>query len=392
MNPLLKRIAVLGSTGSIGRQALEIVERHGDELSIVGLAAGANTTLLRAQIHHFRPRFAYVDATAPHVQEFKHEMRRSGCQFMPMEDMVTHPDVDLVLVATVGKAGLMPTLAALRAHKPVALANKEALVMAGEIVTAEARRNGVEILPVDSEHSAVWQSLRGEMDTVPGFLPTITRLILTASGGAFRDRRPEELARVTPDEALAHPTWLMGRKITVDSATLLNKGLEIIEAHWLFGVPYERIEVLIHRESIVHSMVEFVDGSVKAQMSLPDMRLPIQYALSYPRRFANDFPKLDLPNVGLLTFSPVDYVRYPLLHLAVQAGKSGGTMPAVVAAADEEAVNLFLSGQIGFLDIAQLVEKVTEAHQGLQHPTLEQILEADTWARQRCLDFAVQRA
>jgi len=382
---MAKQLVVLGSTGSIGRQTLEIVDYHKGRFSILGLGAGANFDLLSEQVRRFRPRLVYLSEAD---ETRKSALAALGCKLESMEEMVVHPEVDLVVVATGGKAGLPPLFAAIRAHKTVALANKEPLVMAGHIVTDEARRNGVEILPVDSEHSAIWQCLRGEMGSVPGTLSTISRLLLTASGGAFRDRRPEDLAEVTPEEALAHPTWLMGKKITIDSATLMNKGLEVIEAHWLFDVPYERIEIVLHRESIVHSLVEFVDGTVKAQLSLPDMRIPIQYALGYPERLPNDFPRLDLARTGNLSFGPVDLDRYPCLRLALEAAKRGGTFPAVLSAADEEAVNLFLSGVIRFTDIATLVERVLSAHHAVVEPGLDSILAADQWAREECARLA----
>ncbi len=387
---MLKKIVILGSTGSIGRQTLEIVELHAGKFTVVGLAAGANFSLLRDQVARFRPRLA--DLSAPLSSGQRQELESFGCRLTSMEEMVSQPDVDLVVVATGGKAGLSPTLAAIRAQKTVALANKESLVMAGEIVVAEATRNGVEILPIDSEHSAIWQCLRGEMQRVPGSLGTIAKLLLTASGGAFRDREARELARVTPEEALAHPTWEMGKKVTIDSATLMNKGLEVMEAHWLFGVPYDRIEVVLHRESIIHSMVELADGSIKAQLSLPDMRFPIQYALTYPARLPNNFPRLDLTSVGKLTFGKVDLSRYPCLRLAIDAAKQAGTFPAVLSAADEEAVNMFLGRQIGFLDIAGVVERVLEAHAAGPAPSpgqdLDVILAADQWARTKAREVA----
>jgi len=300
----------------------------------------------------------------------------SGVEVVSLVEMASHQGVDLVVVATSGKAGLEPTLAAIRSKKQIALANKEVLVMAGAIVMGEARRHGVEVFPVDSEHSAIWQCLRGEEGN------GIRRLILTASGGPFRNRSKEELARVTPEEALAHPTWQMGPKVTVDSATLMNKGMEIIEAHWLFGVPYDEIEVIIHRQSIIHSMVEFVDGSIKAQLSLPDMRLPIQHALSYPERWQSDYHRdLDFRQVANLDFEEVDVRRFPCLRLAMEAGKKGGTYPAVASAADEVAVELFLDKRIGFTDIPKLIENTLSAHGGTDNPSLDHILAADAWAR-----------
>ena len=389
VQPTTRQLVILGSTGSIGRQTLEIVEYHKDRFSILGLAAGANFDLLSEQVRRFRPKLVYLSELDGSKRS---ALAALGCKIVSMEEMACLPEAELVVVATGGKAGLAPLLAAIRARKRVALANKEPLVIAGHIVTREAQRSGVEILPIDSEHSAIWQCLRGEMARVPGSLPTISRLILTASGGAFRDRKPEDLPSVTPEEALAHPTWLMGKKITIDSATLMNKGLEVIEAHWLFGVPYDRIEIVLHRESIVHSLVEFVDGSVKAQLSLPDMRIPIQYALGYPDRLPNDLPRLDLARAGSLSFGPVDLDRYPCLKLALQAARRGGTFPAVLSAADEEAVDLFLSRKIRFTDIAILVERVLDVHRGVSAPDLQDILVADQWAREECIRLAGRRA
>ncbi|MEX0750803.1 MAG: 1-deoxy-D-xylulose-5-phosphate reductoisomerase [Dehalococcoidia bacterium] len=291
--------------------------------------------------------------------------------------MASNPGVDVVVVATAGKAGLMPTLAALRAGKAVALANKEVLVMAGHIVTKAAETGHGELRPVDSEHSAIWQCLWGED------IAAVEKIILTASGGAFRDLSASELARVTPQQALRHPTWDMGRKITIDSATLMNKGFEAIEARWLFNVPMDRIEIVMHRESIVHSMVEFSDGSVKAQLGEPDMRLPILCALTYPDRTAcDDVPKLHLARKGTLTFGETDLGRYPCLRLALEAGAKGGTWPVALAAADEVAVEDFMRGTLGFTDIAKVVDATLSAHAGRADPTLDEVLEADAWARE----------
>ncbi|MCL0076458.1 1-deoxy-D-xylulose-5-phosphate reductoisomerase [Dehalococcoidia bacterium] len=355
----MKRIAVLGSTGSIGQQTLEVVRAFPEKLEVVALATRRNTTLMRQQIQEFHPELVLVGGQGP-----------------SLEELASHPDVDLVVVATSGKAGLLPTLAAIRSGKAVALANKEALVMAGGIVMAEARRYGVEIRPVDSEHSAIWQCLQGEESN------QIAQIILTASGGPFRDRSPEELGGITAEQALQHPTWHMGRKVTIDSATLMNKGMEVIEAHWLFGLPYDRIKVMIHPGSIIHSMVEFVDGSVKAQLGVPDMRLPIQYALSHPERWANPvLPELNLEKIDSLELEPVDMERFPCLKLAVEAGTAGDTYPAVLCAADEMAVDFFLGGKIGFLDIPRLIRDTLDLHGRVANPALEDILAADDWAR-----------
>lgn len=386
-----RRIAILGSTGSLGQQALEVVDALPHRLEVVGLAGGANLDLLTRQVMRYRPKYVWRTPT-PALSEtddpFRIKMNTLGCHIVAMDEMVRQPDVDLVLVTTSGKAGLAPVFAAIRAGKMVALANKEVLVMAGDLVMHEARRHGVEILPVDSEHSAIWQCLRGENGlSLSSAHVAVSRIILTASGGAFRDRSSEQLAKVTPAEALRHPTWLMGKKITIDSATLMNKGLEVIEAHHLFGMPYESIDVVLHRESIVHSMVEFVDGSLKAQLGPPDMRLPIQYALTFPDRLPSPWPRLDLIKTKRLTFEPVDMSRYPCFQLALWAARGQGTHPAVLNAADEEAVEAFLKGSIGFLDICRVVEQVLDGHIGIQEPTLEEILDADGWARRRAREI-----
>ncbi|MFC2059167.1 1-deoxy-D-xylulose-5-phosphate reductoisomerase, partial [Chloroflexota bacterium] len=354
----MKRLAILGSTGSIGRQTLEVVRAFPDKLKVIALAAGQNRSLLKQQVDEFKPGLVSIEAdgggeTWP------------GVEYLPLEEIAAHPDVDLIVIATAGKAGLGPTLAAIGARKAVALANKEVLVMAGEIVTAEAERHGVEILPIDSEHSAIWQCLRGEQRG------EVLRLLLTASGGPFRSSSHDEIAAVTPEKALDHPTWQMGTKVTIDSATLMNKGLEVIEARWLFDIPFSKIEVVIHPQSIVHSMVEYVDGSTKAQLSHPDMRLPIQYALSYPERWQGPFRREpDFAKIRNLDFEAVDLDRFPCLRLAMEAGERGGTYPAVLSAADDVAVELFLSKSIGFTEIAQLVSKTLEQHKGISHPSL----------------------
>jgi 1-deoxy-D-xylulose-5-phosphate reductoisomerase len=292
-----------------------------------------------------------------------------------MEEMASLPAADLVVIATAGKAGLGPTFAAIKAGKRIALANKEVLVMAGDLVMNEAQRHNAEILPVDSEHSAIWQCLQGETAGVQ-------RLFLTASGGPFYRYQQSELAKVTVDDALNHPTWKMGRKVTIDSATLMNKGLEAIEAHWLFSIPYESIEIVIHPQSIIHSMIEFDDGSVKAQLSNPDMRLPIQYALTYPERWANTgFRRLDIAEVTQLTFNPVQLSAFPCLELALEAGNRGDTYPAVLCAADEVAVDLFLNNCIKFTSIATIVKETINLHRAIAGPSLNDIMEADEWAR-----------
>ncbi|MFW6105611.1 MAG: 1-deoxy-D-xylulose-5-phosphate reductoisomerase [Chloroflexota bacterium] len=363
----VKRIAVLGSTGSIGQQTLDVIRALPDELKVLALTGNKNLELLERQIKEFQPKMFY-SSVKPDIGY--------GGGFLSLEEIASHPEVDLVIMATAGKAGLSPTLAALRAGKTVALANKEVLVMAGEIIVREASLHQAQILPIDSEHSAVWQCLQGEENKPQ-------RLFLTASGGPFYHYSHLQLTEVTPEQALQHPVWKMGKKVTIDSATLMNKGLEVIEAHWLFSFPFDSIEILIHPQSIVHSMVEFMDGSLKAQLNWPDMRLPIQYALSYPRRWSNaELPRVDWDKINSLNFESVDYDKFPCLKLAVDAGKSGGTYPAVLCAADEIAVRFFLNHRIGFTDIAKVVQKTLDQHQNTSQPSLDEILAADAWARE----------
>jgi 1-deoxy-D-xylulose-5-phosphate reductoisomerase len=381
MRDSVKRIAILGSTGSIGQQTLDIVRCFPERFAVVGLGAGKNAALLRKQIKEFHPQMISSDAA-----DSRDKLSSPQHQIMSPTEIASHPDVDLVVIAISGKAGLEPTLAAIRAGKSIALATKEAIVMAGGIITAEARKRGVHIMPIDSEPSAIWQCLRGEERG-------IRRLILTASGGPFRQMPVDKLEAVTPEQALDHPTWKMGKKITIDSATLMNKGFEAIELSWLFSVPLDRIEIVIHPQSIIHSMVEFVDGSVKAQLSIPDMHLPIQYAMFYPQRISsNDRPRIDftsIPNASrrsrgsALTFEPPDTERFPCLRLALEAGRRGGTYPAVLSAADEVAVELFMKQRIGFMDIPRLVGQALEDHNSISNPSLGDVLAADAWARER---------
>ena len=367
----VKRLVVLGSTGSIGRQTLEVIASFPDRFQVIGLAAGENATLLAKQVAQFGPRFVCCRKLPP-----------GDYQALSLEEMAAHPEADIVVIATPGRSGLGPTLAAAEAGKRIALANKESLVMAGEIITTAAEKSGASIIPVDSEHSAIWQCLEGERSTPQ-------RFILTASGGPFRGYTPSRLAGVTPQQALAHPSWRMGRKVTIDSATLMNKGLEVIEAHWLFNMAYDNISVLIHPQSIIHSLVEFADGAVKAQLSHPDMRLPIQYALAYPERLANAaLPLLNWDELTHLDFEPPDLAAFPCLKLAVQAGRKGGTYPAVLSGAGEAAVELFLTGRIGFTDIAATVAGALEEHEPSSRPNIAEITAADTWARQRVLQMA----
>ncbi len=367
------RIAVLGSTGSVGRQSLDVIKAFPERFEVTALAAGRNTTLLAEQVAAWKPRYYFAEATDQGLQD---AASVSGAKHISMDDMAISDGVDLVLVGTAGAAGLGPTLGALGIGRPVAIANKEVLVMAGHIVRDVMARTGAELRPVDSEHSAIWQCLWGEESH------QIRRILLTASGGAFRDYDRSKLAAVTPEQALNHPTWNMGGKITVDSATLMNKGMETIEAMWLFDVPMDRVEVVLHRESIVHSLVEFSDGSVKAQLGLPDMKLPIQCALAYPERMPTPpGPTLELAKIGTLNFGTPDLSLFPCLRLAISAGTTGGTMPAVMAAADEVAVDRFVKREIGFLDIPAVIESVMERHTTIPTPELGAVLEADAWAR-----------
>lgn len=371
MGDNVKRLAILGSTGSIGQQTLDVVRSFPDRFHVVGLGAGRNSALLAKQIEEFQPKLVSIDSA--NSSEILNGLK---CDLLSGDELVASPDVDLAIIAVSGKAGLDLTLTAIRAKKSIALATKEVLVMAGGIITAEAKKHGVQILPIDSEPSAIWQCLRGEEQQ-------IKRIILTASGGPFRHLSTEELKKVTPQQALAHPTWRMGPKITIDSATLMNKGFEAIEISWLFDVPIDNIEIVIHPQSIIHSMVEFTDGSIKAQMSPPDMRLPIQYALLYPERLPNNFPHLDLSSIPALTFEPPDGEHFPCLNLALDASRKGGTYPAVLSTADEVAVALFLEERISFTDIPKLVAEALEEHHSSPHPSLEDVLAADDWARRR---------
>ncbi len=374
-----KRLVILGSTGSIGQQTIDVVRELRDHFEVIGLAAGRNASLLLEQAREFKPKLIYCEDASARTQ--LESACGPGVRWSPLEEQAAHPDADLVVIGTVGKAGLGATLTALEASKAVAIANKEVLVMAGAVVTRAAARGKGQLLPVDSEHSAIWQCLWGEKHS------SIARIILTASGGAFRDYTPEQLKRVAPADALNHPTWQMGQKITVDSATLLNKGFEAIETRWLFDVPLEQIEIVLHRESIVHSLVEFRDGSVKAQLGEPDMRLPIRVALSYPDRLPASRTPFDLARAGDLHFAPPDFRRLPALALALKAGRRGGTYPAALAAADEVAVAHFLDGHLGFADIARLLEDTLSTHHSAPDTELGAILEADAWARSYAEDW-----
>jgi 1-deoxy-D-xylulose-5-phosphate reductoisomerase len=388
MSSFPRRIALLGSTGSIGRQTLDVVRCFPEHFQVVALAARSNVELLAQQAREFHPAFVACFADTPDIEK---AARAALPGVLPGEQgllaVATHPDVDIVVAATSGLMGLRPTLAAIHAGKTIALANKETLVMAGHLVMQAAREQNVSILPVDSEHSAIWQCLRGENAR------EVRRLILTASGGPFRRSTPEEVRAVTVEQALAHPTWHMGPKITIDSATLMNKGLEVIEAHWLFDMPYEQIEVVVHPESIIHSMVEFVDGSLKMQASLPSMHLPIQDAISYPARLDTTdtglVRELRWPDVARLNFETLDVPRFPCFKLARQAAQYGGTYPSVLVGADEEAVALFLAGKLSFPGIAELIEAVLERHQPIAEPDIPAILETTAWARKTARELSL---
>ena len=376
--PSIKRIALWGSTGSIGRQTLEVAAANLDRYRIVVLTAHKNRELLLQQAELFRPELVVL--TSDPDTEIESRLRGLGCRTLWGRDGLLHAaqaDCDLVVNALVGAAGLEATLIAVSAGRPLALANKETLVMAGELVTAEVRKRGNPLLPIDSEHSAIFQCLAGENPA------SIRRLRLTASGGPFWKRDPKTLKDVRVDEALAHPNWSMGKKITIDSATLMNKALEIIEARWLFGVRPDDIHVTIHPQSIVHSMVEFIDGSIKAQMGFPDMRVPIAYALAYPERVSGPRRDLDFSRPFTCEFFPADPERYSAIRLARQVLEAGGTAPAVLNAADEAAVAHFLSGTIRFTRITELIETILDSHPPVVHPALPEILEADRWARER---------
>ncbi|MDF2634965.1 MAG: 1-deoxy-D-xylulose 5-phosphate reductoisomerase [Pelosinus sp.] len=373
----MQHIAILGSTGSIGTQALEVIAANPGTFSVTTLAAYHNDSLLEKQIEYFKPEIAVlVDKRAAD----RLIRRYSGPTIILTGEegllaAATYNKVNTVLTSLVGFAGLKPTLAAIKAGKNIALANKETLVAAGELVTQLAKEQNVKILPVDSEHSAIFQCLQGES------IKNIQRILLTASGGPFRGLKREELEHVTVEDCLRHPNWSMGKKITVDSSTLANKGLEVIEARWLFDVTYSQIEVVVHPESIIHSMVEFLDGSVIAQLGKPDMRVPIQYALTYPERIVANYPRLDFKTLSTLTFSSPDVITFPILQLAFTAGNTGGTLPCVFNAANEEAVYAFLAGKLRYLDIFSVIQSVMESHKIISIPDLNDIYDADLWSR-----------
>jgi 1-deoxy-D-xylulose-5-phosphate reductoisomerase len=387
----VKAITLLGSTGSIGTQTLDIVEHNPDKFRIVGLAAGSNVEMLAQQVRQFRPEIVAIGNEAKFA-ELKNAL--SNLDYTPKIvagtqgtiEVAGYGDAQSVVTGIVGCAGLLPTIAAIKAGKDIALANKETLIAGGPVVLPLVEEYGVKLLPADSEHSAIFQCLQG----VPS--GGLRRIILTASGGAFRDLPAEKLASVTIADALKHPNWSMGQKITIDSATLMNKGLEVIEAHYLFGVDYDDIDIVVHPQSIIHSLIELQDTSVLAQLGWPDMRLPLLYALSWPDRISTDWKKFDLVTAGDLTFRAPDRVKYPCIDLAYAAGRAGGSMPAVLNGANEQAVALFLDQKIHFLDIPKVIEKVCDKHRNdfTTTPSLDDILAADIWARQMVLEFSQQ--
>ena len=376
----MKRISILGSTGSIGKQTLDVVRQHKDKFEVVAISANSSVDLLLEQIKEFKPKYVavYDELSAIKLKS----MIPSDINIEVLSGMEglkaisSLPEIDVLLTAIVGMIGLVPTLEAIRNGKDIALANKETLVCAGNLVMNEAKKYGVSILPVDSEHSAIFQCLNGEKNK------EIEKIILTASGGPFRGKKKEDLLNVTKNQALKHPNWSMGRKISIDSSTLMNKGLEVIEAKWLFDVEHNQIDVVVHPQSIIHSMVQFIDSSVIAQLGCPDMRLPIQYALSYSDRIECDFERLNLAKIATLTFEEPDMDTFPCLKLAYDTLKMGGTYSAVLNSANEVLVNEFLEDKIGFYDIPYYIEKTLEAHNSISEPTVEDILEIDRWTRE----------
>ena len=376
---MVKRISILGSTGSIGSSTLEVVSLFPDRFKVIGLTAGENIDKIESQIRRFKPSIVSL-ASEKAAKELRERCMNLNVEVLSgMEGLIrisTISEADIIVSAIAGSAGLIPTFAAVKAGKTIALANKETMVMAGEIITQEANERGVELLPIDSEHSAIFQVMRGEK------WEEVHKIILTASGGPFLKTSSEEKRKATVKDALKHPNWNMGTKITIDSATLMNKGLEVIEARWLFDVSINQIEVLIHPQSIIHSMVEFRDGSVMAQMGVPDMRIPIAYALSNTERLDLIMPRLDLAKIGMLTFEKPDLKRFPCLSYAYDAVREGGTMPAVLNSSNEVAVRAFLQKRIGFLDIEVVVRETIERHKGSHTKTIEDVLMADNWARE----------
>jgi 1-deoxy-D-xylulose-5-phosphate reductoisomerase len=375
---MLEKISILGSTGSIGTSTLDVVKQHPEEFQVVALAAGNNVKEMIRQAKTFQPKVVSM-ATKQLADQVAAEISDSIKVVWGDEGLIevaTHSDATYVVSSLVGSRGLQPTLAAIEAGKRIGLANKETLVTAGHLVMEKAEQRKVDILPIDSEHSAIFQCLNGERKE------DVKKIILTASGGAFRDYTREQLATATPEMALKHPNWAMGAKVTIDTATMMNKGLEVMEAHWLFAVPYDQIDVLVHPQSIIHSMVEFQDGAVMAQLGTPDMKVPIQYALSYPKRLPLSMPALSLSDIKQLTFRDPDVKRFPCLAMAFESGRIGGTMPTVLNAANEVAVEKFLNKTIPFLGIEAMIEKTLSEHEVIKNPQLEEIQHADQWARE----------
>jgi 1-deoxy-D-xylulose-5-phosphate reductoisomerase len=384
MSNLLKKIVILGSTGSIGKQALEVANKFPSQLKVIGLSAAKQLSLLANQINHFQPKFAAVPdkEKAEKLSSLINSKVKILVGQSGLVDLASLKEADLVLNALVGSVGLPATLAALGSSKKLALANKESLVAGGELIKSLFPKASQLLIPVDSEHSAIFQCLIGEK------ISKVKRLIITASGGPFKDSNWDLLASVTPSQAVNHPRWQMGRKISVDSATLVNKGLEVIEAHYLFNLPYNKIDILIHPQSIVHSLVEFSDNSIKAQLGVPDMRLPIQYALSYPNRWNDSLTKeLSLDEIGKLTFEPVDLKKHPCLKLTLEAAHKGKSYPTALSAANEEAVKAFLEQKIPFTDIAKLLEVVLENHSPVSIKSKEDFELVDSWARKEAISF-----
>jgi 1-deoxy-D-xylulose-5-phosphate reductoisomerase len=385
----VKALSLLGSTGSIGTQTLDIVAQYPDRFRIVGMAAGRNVELLAQQVRQFQPQIVAIqdetrlDALKTALADLNPQPIILGGEAGVVE-VAQYGDAEVVVTGIVGCAGLLPTIAAIKAGKDIALANKETLIAGGPVVLPLVKQHGVKLLPADSEHSAIFQCLQGVPDG------GLRRIILTASGGSFRDWDIDQLANVTVADALKHPNWSMGRKITIDSATLMNKGLEVIEAHYLFGMGYDHIDIVIHPQSIIHSLIEVQDTSVLAQLGWADMRLPLLYALSFPDRLPTDWPKLDLVKAGNLTFREPDHAKYPCMNLAYAAGRAGGCLPAVLNAANEQAVALFLDEKIRFLDIPKLIEQVCDRYspQNVLEPALDDILQVDQWARQQVLEVS----
>jgi 1-deoxy-D-xylulose-5-phosphate reductoisomerase len=384
----MKNVTVLGATGSIGIQTIDVIEKHDQEFSLFAISFGSNVQKALLIIEKFQPKYIVV-STKEVKQKLLNELNYAAKVLVGVEGMneiSTHPDVHILVNAVLGSIGLEPTLHAIRAGKKIAFANKETLVTAGHLVMKEARQNGVELLPVDSEHAAIHQCLKGEN------IRNVKRIIITASGGSFRDKSREELKFVTVEDALKHPNWSMGAKITIDSATMMNKGLEVIEAHWLFNMPYDQIDVILHKESVIHSLVEFEDLSVMAQLGIPDMRGPIQYALTYPERkkFTN-VRELNLSEIGKLHFKEISFERFPCLKMAYEAGHLGGSVPTVLNAANEVAVQFFLDGKISFLEIEELIQKAMDEHTMIKEPDLETIMAVDQETRRRVKSYVNQR-